>query len=215
MILLVDLDGTLIDVADRHYQVYRASLRQLGGTPLEQRRYWALKRANTPWRDMLRESGFEEDVAGQFLEGFVDLIERPDYLRLDRLIPGAMAALESLASVGECFVVTLRRDEQSLAAQIAQLGIAAHVHGVLSGGSGAEGSSSKVELIRPVLAGHTTGVVIGDTEADVKAGQALGLLTIGVRSGMRSGSVLAALSPDHLVSDIGSVPGIIRSLPEG
>jgi beta-phosphoglucomutase-like phosphatase (HAD superfamily) len=45
MKIFFDLDGTLIDVAPRHYHVYSEVVTELGRTPLAQSVYWRLERA--------------------------------------------------------------------------------------------------------------------------------------------------------------------------
>ena len=44
--------------------------------------------------------------------------------------------------------------------------------------------------------------MIGDTEADIMAGQALGVDTVAVTCGIRSHSYLKAFQPTHLISDL-------------
>jgi phosphoglycolate phosphatase-like HAD superfamily hydrolase len=51
-------------------------------------------------------------------------------------------------------------------------------------------------------------VMVGDTMADIRAGQAAGTATIGVLYGFH-GSMLAACAPDHLVRDIAEVTPIV------
>lgn len=54
----------------------------------------------------------------------------------------------------------------------------------------------------------TQAVMIGDTSADILAGKAAGVTTIGVLYGFH-GAALAQSQPDHLVHDIRDLPAII------
>ena len=40
--IFIDFDGTLVDIAPRHYRVYKGCVEKMGGTPLDRKRYWEL-----------------------------------------------------------------------------------------------------------------------------------------------------------------------------
>jgi phosphoglycolate phosphatase-like HAD superfamily hydrolase len=50
--------------------------------------------------------------------------------------------------------------------------------------------------------------MVGDTEADVMAAKALGLVSCAVTSGLRSAEFLRALKPDYLIQSIEGLPVI-------
>jgi phosphoglycolate phosphatase-like HAD superfamily hydrolase len=54
------------------------------------------------------------------------------------------------------------------------------------------------------------GVVIGDSEADVGAANALGYLSIAVSSGIRDRDVLEREHPGYLVDELGDVEDALR-----
>ena len=51
--------------------------------------------------------------------------------------------------------------------------------------------------------------MIGDTEADIRAGQELGLVTCATLSGIRSASELAKAHPDHMITSIADIPALL------
>jgi phosphoglycolate phosphatase len=197
-----DLDGTLIDVASRHYRVYSELTQQFGGTPLEKNTYWDMKRKKTKWPQLLPASGLSPRIEREFLEAFIPRIEDPEYLKIDQLYPDALSTVKTLTERFECYLVSLRRNQTNLLAELGWLGLQPHFVRILSGHSESDGYDKKIELISAEL-GDAGGVIIGDTEADIITGKELGLTTIAVTSGIRDEQFLQALEPDYVIEHIG------------
>lgn len=204
MKVFFDLDGTLIDVAPRHYQVYTEVVKSFGGVPMPQKEYWQLKRKKIKWPELLRRSELSPSIEPNFLLQFIDKIEDPAYLKIDKPFPDALAALDKIAETNDCYLVSLRRKRENLLEQIELLQLAPHFAGVLTGHSESDGYDVKIALLRDVLDGGR-GVIIGDTEADIVTGKELGLITIALKSGIRDESFLESLKPDYLIDHIGDV----------
>ena len=208
MKIFFDLDGTLLDVSDRNYRVYCEVTEAFGGTPMPKPQYWELKRKKTKWPELLPLSALSPDIEQQFLDKFIQKIEDPNYLKIDKLMPQALEVVSALAANNQCYLVSLRRRAENLRQQLEWLALAPHFTKILSGHSESDGYDKKIELIKAELAGEP-GVIIGDTEADIVTGKQLGLLTIAVTSGIRDQQFLAALQPDHIVAAIDEVPTLI------
>lgn len=206
--IFFDLDGTLIDVAPRHYRVYCEVTESFGGKPMDQQEYWSLKRDKTKWPALLTASGLPVDIEFEYLKKFISKIEDPRYLDMDQLYPGAIETLTKLSSAGECYLVSLRRNEQNLLGELSRLGLTKFFSEILSGHSENDGSDVKTAIIQKKL-GDDRGVIIGDTEADILTGKSLGMRTVALTSGIRSESFLTALSPDYLVETIGDVASLV------
>ena len=168
------MDGTLLDVAPRHYLVYAETVDELGGTPLDKPTYWNLKRTKTTWEAVLPKSGLEATQKALFLDKFIKKIENPEYLARDVLFDGAETVLAQLSRDHECYLVSLRRNEINLKEEVDSLGISPFFTEILSGHSENDGYDVKIKLIRDTL-GDSQGIIIGDTEADIVTGQQLGL----------------------------------------
>jgi phosphoglycolate phosphatase len=144
-----------------------------------------------------------------FLHRFLAEIESPDRLALDRLLPGAAAALAALAARGDRLVlVSLRRDPAAFAGQVARLGIAERFDRVDAGRTSADDRVAKRRLIEAAGLGGPAAVV-GDTEADMGAARALGLAAVGVTTGLRNRRVLLAAGADAVVDRIARVPAAV------
>lgn len=207
MNIFIDFDGTLVDIRERHYRVYRYCCGARGGTPLSIDQYWNQKRDNVSWSEILRESSVASNDEKQFLNDFIGLIESPDQLATDQLFVGAKEALEKLARKNTLFLLSLRRNPDSLREQIMNLGISGFFSQILSGHSETkEGTLSvKADIIKNVIADIDTSVVVGDTEADIVAAKSIGATSVGVTSGIRSRTYLSTLKPDYLLNGITDV----------
>lgn len=202
--IFFDLDGTLIDVSNRHHTVYNETVKELGGSPLDKQAYWDQKRAKDSWDKILANSGLSADDETAFLNKFIPKIESQEYLKMDTLFPDSINVLDSLAKKGSIYLVSLRRNHENLVAEPNWLSLSSHFTKILSGHSESEGSDVKARIIREELACNR-GVIIGDTEADVRTGQELGLITIAVASGIRSQEYLTSLRPDFIVQSVKEV----------
>ncbi len=208
--LIFDLDGTLLDTSTRHFTVYETVTKQFNGTVLDKAAYWQQKRRNTPWPEILTASGIDPGQSQAFLTKFIALIEQIDMLKLDELFPFSLPCLERLSAY-ELYLVSLRRNEANLLQQIEWLGLAPHFARVITGHTENEGFEMKKELIGRL--NEKNAVVIGDTEADIKAARLLGLRSIAVTSGIRDNGLLEQASPDRLVESVKAIDeSLIQSL---
>lgn len=203
-LILVDLDGTLLDVSERHYRVYSEITKEFGGVPMPKDEYWDLKRKKTKWPVLLPKSGLSAAIEPDFLQTFIPRIEALDYLKLDSFFPDALPTLGSLASKYTCNLVSLRRNADNLEQELEWLDIRKYFAKVMSGHSDSDGYDRKIALIRPEVE-NKRAVIIGDTEADIVTGKELGLITIAVTSGIRDEQFLRALEPDHMVNHVGEI----------
>jgi phosphoglycolate phosphatase-like HAD superfamily hydrolase len=210
--VVLDFDGTLVDVHERHYDTYRSTTEALGGRPLDPGGYWERKRRGQGWAGILAASRIAATDEQRFVERFVAGIEAPERLRLDRLFPGAREALTALRRGGDRLVLlSLRRSATGLERQLEWLGITGEFDRVRSGHSRASGRHDKVRLIRELGIGPPAAAV-GDTEADVLAARELGLPAIAVASGLRDRSYLERLGADLVLDGIAQVPEALATI---
>lgn len=199
--LVIDLDGTIVDCAARHHACYADLARERGALILNPRDYWALKRARTPWRAMLAAANSTVDPA-EFSERFVERIELPCYLALDRLYAGAFEALGRLRAIADSvMLVTMRRDIRQLELELARLGIAATFDRVVARGTC--GVSSKGDIVAPFFRPAERRIAwIGDTEEDISGARRIGALACAVCGGLRERRLLEGEHPDLIAADI-------------
>lgn len=211
MQVFFDLDGTLIDVEPRHYRIYCNACKHLGGNPLPKVVYWAMKRSKVSWDVILAKSGIDTGRKDDLLNYFISHIENVDELMEDKIFDGAIATLEKLSKNNECYLVSLRRNEDNLLLQIDRLGLAHVFVKILTGHSEGDGSDVKQHLIKKMIPPNAnTAFIVGDTEADVLAAKALGLRSVAVTTGIRSKEFLVEIKPDYIIERISDLTTVIK-----
>ena len=209
--IFIDFDGTLVDIAPRHYRVYRKCVEKMGGTPLDRKKYWELKRDNISWNELLLISGLEINNRDDYLEFFIDRIESLEELYRDELFVDSLSALKKLSSNdNKLYLLSLRRNSDALDKQIEKLGIECFFEEILSGHSDTKEGTllKKADIIKQTIDNPEDSIIVGDTEADVAAAQQLNATSIALLSGIRSKKFLKSMEPDYLVDGIGDVANI-------
>lgn len=213
MQIFFDLDGTIVDISNRHYFVYKTVVTQFCGSVLEKSKYWELKRSGEEWSQILLFSNVSKHDEAAFLAEFTMHIEAPELLATDTLFPGSVAVLQELRECHELILVSLRRNSSNLNVQLDNLGISNYFSHILSGHSDTKkGVLSKKAAVINASLQVVGGVVIGDTEADVAAARQLGVPSIGITTGIRSRKYLELLNPDYVVDNLQSAQVIVNSL---
>jgi phosphoglycolate phosphatase-like HAD superfamily hydrolase len=210
--LFTDFDGPIMDVSERYFQVYEFCLSQikLSDQPvmsLSKSEFWALKRAQVPEIDIALKSGLTEiGQADQFAQLRRRTVHTDPYFKYDRLIEGAIAALEKAQSAGiELAVMTMRRVRE-LEPVLEQYDLARFFptdrRFCLSNDYVKTGDTKdKPKLMERAIAtlppaDHQW--IAGDTEADIEAGKQFGVTTIGILSGIRNETQLRTQTPDAI-----------------
>ena len=209
--IFIDFDGTLVDIAPRHYRVYKKCVEKMGGTPLDRKKYWELKRDNISWNELLPMSGLEVNNRDDYLKLFIDRIELLEELYRDELFVDSLSTLKKLSSNGnKLYLLSLRRNSDALDKQIEKLGIGRFFEKILSGHSDTKEGTllKKADIVKQTIDNPEDSIIIGDTEADVSAAQQLNATSIALLSGIRSKEFLKSMEPDYLVDGIGDVSNI-------
>ena len=225
MRIITDFDGPIMDLADRYYHVYQLCLAQVRSPGqltriLTQTEFWADKRAKISEQQI----GIKSGLTAAQAEVFKNLRDRTahqlEYLAFDRVIPGAISALEQLQAAGvELIVMTLRRT--------CELNVAFEQHGLdrffpldrrycLGDDYHKQGDiKDKIQLMAQALIDlkpEPNTWMIGDTETDIIAAQTHGIEVIGVLSGIRDLDRLAQYQPDQIVADLATAVAFISGL---
>ncbi len=204
--LVLDLDGPILDGRLRHYACYRRILRAHGYAPIGLQDYWRMKRGRAGRREQLAASG-AETLYEEFSRAWLEQIERPELLALDRLQDGVTTKLREWRDRDTRLILaTMRRYPERLDEQLVSLGIRAFFDHVVVceyrwGGAG------KARKVEDAVAGLDPEqcLWVGDTEVDVEAARSFGCPVWAVTGGLRTESYLASLYPDFLSPDLRSV----------
>lgn len=226
--LFCDFDGPIVDVSNRYYATYLQAIKQLKAelSPCHQtiyphiltkEQFWYLKQHRIPDFEIAIRSGIPESHVEFFLAIVQALVNQPALLHHDCLQPGIRWALGLMNSQGvRLILVTLRR--QSQVEDILRFHQLEHVFKSVWGTQDADAAyinsaDGKTALLGKAWADvcQRYGVpqrawIVGDTEADILAGQAQKISTVALTCGIRSRAYLSQYQPDYICSDLVSVP---------
>jgi len=207
--IYLDIDGTILDTQDRHYEVYKDIMKNSPQSILSPEAYWSLKRAGFSVFEILEQTGNEEHTE-EFVEEWMKRIETDEYLEHDIPFPKIYKIMDILAQEYRIVGVSGRKNRKSLIQQLNELDLDRYFDKVLSAPSGEEPSRVKAELIRKDESfDDENSWIVGDTEADIEAGKILDINTIGVLSGIRNKRKMKELGPDHMIEDITELPELL------
>ncbi len=222
--LFCDFDGPIADVSDRYYSTYRQALMDtqagyaaqgldLSVRVLTKAQFWRMKQTRVPDPMIADWSGLRGDAVTWFLGRVNDIVNQADLLEQDCLQVGAREALLRFQAHGiRLVIVTLRHG-----AQVMQFlydhDLTTTVHQIY-GATEVEAAypnriEHKIASLRGAIADRRRlgldpvgAWMIGDTEADIRAGQAAHIPTIGLTCGIRSASSLASCKPTRLYGSL-------------
>lgn len=215
--VLCDFDGPLVDVSERYYRTYQLSLVDtqaiyeaegvtLPVQQLTKEQFWQMKQERVADAEIALRSGLRSQQIEKFLTNVHQRVNQQALLHQDQLQPGVRWALTLLHACGiNLAVVTLRCQAQ--AQQILRDQGLDHLFTVIRGAPDELAAypnyiEGKKQLLAEMLAECTYSPsrtwLVGDTEADVLAGQAMGISTIAVTCGIRNANYLKQLQPTRL-----------------
>ena len=213
--IITDFDGPIMDVSERYYQVYLLCLQQTQ-TPgqqikiLTKTEFWALKRAQVPEIEIGVMSGLDPTQAQVFSQRRKQQVHQLEYLKFDRLIPTAPAALAKIQTAHIDLVVMTMRRVQELDNALNQADL--HQFFPLTSRYCLSNDYLKTTDVadKPLLMARAAAELepasqtwmIGDTEADIAAARSQDIPFIGVLSGIRDETRLSQHRPNEIVPDL-------------
>jgi phosphoglycolate phosphatase-like HAD superfamily hydrolase len=215
MRIITDFDGPIMDLSDRYYHVYQLCLNKVKHPHqslniLSKDEFWTYKQAQISERQIGIKSGLTTTQAEVFKKMRDRHAHQLQYLSLDRVVPGSIAALEQIqASGSELLVMTLRRTCE-LEPAFQQYDLAKffppHCRYCLPDDYIKHGDvKAKTQLMTRSLIAlkpEPNTWMIGDTEADIIAAKTNHIKVIGVLSGIRDRDRLEQHQPDKIVSNL-------------
>jgi phosphoglycolate phosphatase-like HAD superfamily hydrolase len=213
--IITDFDGPIMDVSDRYYRVYQVCLASVQYpdqpiTVLTKQEFWDLKRSQVPERQIGKRSGLDDAQAQTFAQLRRRTVHTLPYLQYDTPIPGAIATLEHLTTLGiDLVVMTMRRvrelDDALQRYDLGQFFAPDRRYCLGNDYIKTADVEDKPKLMQKALAELPPAAdtwMIGDTEADIIAAKRNQVKAIAVLSGIRDGPRLAQHQPDWIVKDL-------------
>lgn len=205
--IFIDLDGPILDVSERYYQVYKYIVKKLNGNVISRDLYLELKRKKTDAKKILRLSNIEGSV-NRFELNWLDLIEKRSFLLYDKIWPSVKAVLSRIRAKHKIILVTLRRSLLNLNWQLRRLNLERCFDLVLCQKANNGNWSVKYNLIKNSKVSDIRSCIIGDTEVDILTGKKLGIETIAVLSGLRGRNFLNKYKPDYMIDTLHEIAKI-------
>ncbi|AFZ45250.1 Haloacid dehalogenase domain protein hydrolase [Halothece sp. PCC 7418] len=214
-----DFDGPLVDVSDRYYNTYQIALDRtchyyrddqfnLIPTPLTKEQFWQMKQERVCDQEIALRSGLQLQHIPYFVEQVRAIVNEPFLLRKDKFHQGVNWALALLHSQGVRLVVVTLRCQEQVTQLLRNYGLLRLLSGVYGTDDETAAYPNNIELktalLKQALAeqGNEHVCMVGDTEADVLAAQALGIRAIALTCGIRSHNYLQQFEPDHIESNL-------------
>lgn len=205
-VIFIDLDGTILDVSERIYQVYKDILRKKERKYLSKDIYLKLKKDNLPIKGILERTK-AEDIFSYFRKEWKKEIEKTCYLSLDKLSETEKKILLQLKKEHRLVLVTLRNYPKRLIKQLKEKKINNLFDIILTKPSENSGSRRKFkyDLIKKYGVYDKNSIIIGDTETDILTGKKLGIKTVAITKGMRNRNFLKKYKPDFLIKKLSEI----------
>jgi phosphoglycolate phosphatase len=219
-----DFDGPIMDVSERYYSAYQLGLAETQATyqsqgtslPLQvlsQAAFWQMKQNRVPDPEIAQQSGLRQEQIQVFLQQVGRIVNQPALAQQDQIQPGVRWALTWLhARKARLVLVTLRCQ-----AQVVQILRESGLEDFFTDVWGTQDDQAayqnyaevKTQLLQHALAELafpdsklSSAWMIGDTEADILAGQALGIPTLALTCGIRSRQYLQQFTPTFILDDL-------------
>lgn len=224
-LLLFDIDGTLLRVAETGRRILQEALADIVGGPVNTDGIRFSGRTDLPIiREVLIKSGCSSVEADRLLPAAaqaycdfgMEMLDRPDSVHV---LPGVTDLLAALSDRSDVTLGLLTGNLRNMAyAKLKAAGLDTYFP------FGAFGSDHEERpKLPPVALGHAeahTGqsfrgkdiVIVGDTEFDVLCGKALGVFAVAVATGRFSRTYLSAYEPDLLLDDLQNVEGFLNAV---
>jgi phosphoglycolate phosphatase-like HAD superfamily hydrolase len=214
MKIYFDLDGPILDVSPKFYKIYSDLLNEYGYPLLSKEVYWQFKKEHTPCPEILKRT-CPPEIVEPYIKKRLEIIENFSYLKTDQVVPGACQVLDRLSKKHTLILVTLRNRSETLSQELDYFDLKKYFKKVLSQDNNPGDWQTKARLIREDESFNNKDVVIiGDTQADIKCGKDLGMITVAVLSGIRTEELLRKAEPDFLIEDINSLEKVIFSIED-
>jgi phosphoglycolate phosphatase len=228
--IFCDFDGPVVDVSDRYYSTYYLALvdtvqfyreisqglEDLRLQPnlkvLSKEQFWEMKQNRIPDREIARQSGLQDEEIDFFIRRVVKIVNCPDLLEQDKIQVGASWAMKLLHSEGFQLVLVTLRDQTEATQMLEKYGVLELFSGIYGSDNRQAAYQNYTELKTQFLAraiaerdsqaSHNGAWIIGDTEADILAGKAMQIRTIGLTCGIRSYHQLSQIQPTTIETDL-------------
>ena len=195
--LAFDFDGTLVNCKTRQTEVLRSILRRKECNILQFNfnKWWKYKTNGSSTFNALVKMKVSGEIAKYISKSWIDIIENPEWLDLDKLSNNVIPLLSQLKkSDNSTFIVTARKSEYLFLNQIKKLSIDQYFNKYFV----VDPNQSRVQKTE-ILQKLKPSIFIGDTENDFYSANESGVKFIAVSSGQRTKQFLLNQGIDLII----------------
>ncbi|MBW2064120.1 MAG: HAD family hydrolase [Deltaproteobacteria bacterium] len=205
--MIFDLDGTLIDSIEAYFRIMEITFEEIGVPPVSRERILgAVVDGGFNWKDVLpagdaSQRGTLMEKAWEVINGLYPRIFR-DHVNL---FPGVGEVVKDLKAGGVKVGIATTTPRKQMEVKLLPLrksGIAELFDAIITAEDAQRRKPAPdplLECLRRMDVEPTKSIYIGDTTADIRAGKAAGMGTIGVLSGLDPYEALKREGPDLII----------------
>jgi phosphoglycolate phosphatase len=211
-LLILDLDGTLVDSEAILVGLVNQTLRALGHAPSPARAVAATigLPLDEVFRRALPDAG--EETVATLCHAFRRRADTAEFVRQFRLYPGVSETLAALRASGARLVVGTSKGRATTLDILRHCGVAGLIDEVIGGDCVTQGKPHPEMVERARLlygAASERALMVGDTPFDITMGQAAAVSTCAVTYGMHPAAALRALNPDFVIDRFPDLLGCV------
>jgi len=140
----------------------------------------------------------------------IEVIENYKYLIKDKVWPGIIKMLNRLKIENDLYIITLRNNRKNLLKQLKYFNLVKYFKEIINGNHLSSPWETKIGLLKNKIIDPADTIIIGDTEADIIAGNKLEIITCAVRSGIRNDNHLKLYKPNYILDNANELEKLIN-----
>lgn len=173
-IVIVDLDGTLVDYRLRAYLCFLKATSNTLKVPISFENYVDSRRRGMSNLELFISLVHTRHKDDSFLALWLEFIEDSELLKYDKLFEDSLNWLQLTSAHSKLILCTARRNHESMQEQIRNFGIAVFFHDVITLSEGETKSKAIAKVLMRDEIYHRKIHFVGDTRSDLIEGFALG-----------------------------------------
>jgi phosphoglycolate phosphatase len=217
-LIVIDLDGTLVDSAPDLVFAAQNMLAQLGREPVEAERIrdWVGNGVNMLVKRVLAGKTDPDETVNGFERAyriFSDLYAA-NLSERSRIYPGVLEGLEELRQEGFLLACITNKHSRFTGSLLERIGLSGYFQSVVSGDTYEERKPHPMPLLKTAERFNIEpckAVMVGDSVNDVRAARDAGFASVCVPYGYRGGYPVEALGADHVVESIAELPALFAA----
>lgn len=218
-LVIFDVDGTLLNVYERYSISYVKAFEkmQVPGVKIDRDKIIGMRKGGMSGLEIIRKiaPNLGETKSIELDRMRKKIMNEDSLLTIDHLILGTKNTLENLKRKNvKLALLTLRR-KKGLEKQLRDF-LLMNCFDLIITRWGVDPLKEKydglAEILNELKIQLKEAVFVGDTDCDVKAGRRIGVITIGVLSGLSGQEILERENPDLIIKDITRLEEVLETI---